>query len=81
MLSKDYDDFLELADPESALSNILTGKIFEHVKQKNEEAEEESKEEVDHMGQQIDIVKLLLFGLLYCKGTHEVKCDRFWDIL
>ena len=78
VLAKDYDDFVELADPESPLSTILTGELF---KPKNKQSDEESKEELDHMDRQIDIVKLLLFGLLYCKGTHEVKCDRFWDIL
>lgn len=33
------------------------------------------------MGRQIDITRLLLFGLLYCKGSHSEKCLRFWDIL
>ena len=30
---------------------------------------------------QIDITRLLLFGLLYCKGSHEEKTQRFWDVL
>lgn len=33
------------------------------------------------MERPIDITRLLLFGLLYCKGTHKEKCERFWDIL
>ena len=42
---------------------------------------EKQEEEEEHMGRQIDITKLLLFGLLYCKGSHSDKCERFWDIL
>ena len=30
---------------------------------------------------QIDITRLLLFGLMYCKGTHEEKTQRFWDVI
>mmetsp|Transcript_3959 Transcript_3959/g.4754 ORF Transcript_3959/g.4754 Transcript_3959/m.4754 type:complete len:131 (+) Transcript_3959:555-947(+) len=33
------------------------------------------------MGREIDVTRLLLFGLLYCKGSHEDKTERFWDIL
>lgn len=33
------------------------------------------------MGRQVDITRLLLFGLLYCKGSHGEKCERFWDLL
>ena len=33
------------------------------------------------MGTHVDITRLLLFGLLYCKGSHAEKCTRFWDIL
>ena len=33
------------------------------------------------MSSTIDIDRLLLFGLLYCKGTHEVKCLALYDIL
>ena len=33
------------------------------------------------MDVEVEINQLLLFGLLYCKGSHEDKCTRFWDIL
>ena len=33
------------------------------------------------MERRIDITRLLLFGLLYCSGSHKEKCIRFWDIL
>jgi len=46
VLSKDYDDFLELEDPDSVISKIITDKLFEPTPQKNQE---ESKEET-HMG-------------------------------
>ena len=33
------------------------------------------------MARHVDINRLLLFGLLYCKGSHDEKCERLWDIL
>ena len=82
MLAKDFDDFVDLVDPESAISKIITGKLFmPSAKQGGDEEEKKQEEEDEHMGRQIDITKLLLFGLLYCKGSHADKCERFWDIL
>ena len=54
----------------------MTSDIF--IADKARASQEESKE---HLDQQVDIVKLLLFGLLYCKGSHTEKCMRFWDVL
>ena len=33
------------------------------------------------MARQIDITRLLLFGLMYCRGSHEEKTLRFWDVI
>lgn len=43
--------------------------------------EEKSAFDTDHMAMQIDITRLLLFGLMYCKGSHEEKTQRFWDVI
>ncbi len=74
---RDYDDFSELVDPDSEISQIISSKAFQP---KKAPSEEELKEQ-DHNDRAIDIDKLCLFGLLYCKGSHEEKCERFWDIL
>ena len=70
VLGKDFDDFAELTDKDSELSRILTSPPF--------------KPEVDDeewMSSSIDIDRLLLFGLLYCKADHNTKCLAFYDIL
>ena len=51
---------------------MLTSKPFKAEISENTE---------DWMASTIDIDRLLLLGLLYCKGTHEVKCLAFYDIL
>ena len=72
MLSRDYDDFVDLVDADSDISKIITSKAFELPSKRSEsDNEEEKKEGEDHMGRQIDITRLLLFGLLYCKGSHN----------
>ena len=84
MLARDYDDFVDLVDPESDISKILTSKAFEVKSKKDDDEEEEEKkeeDESDHMARNVDINRLLLFGLLYCKGSHDEKCERLWDIL
>ena len=84
VLARSYDDFVDLVDPESDISKIITSKAFETSYTTKRSAEEEKKEgssEDDHMGRHVDITRLLLFGLLYCKGSHEEKTERFWDIL
>ena len=69
MLARSYDDFVDLVDPESDISKIITSKAFETSFTSKRSAEEEKKEEGssadDHMGRHVDITRLLLFGLLY----------------
>ena len=84
VLARTYDDFVDLVDPESDISKIITSKAFETSYTSKRSTEEEKKEgssEDEHMGRHVDITRLLLFGLLYCKGTHKEKTERFWDIL
>ena len=84
VLARDFDDFVDLVDPDSDISKIITSPVFDKNATGNGEEEEEKVDEVDadgHFEKQIEITRLLLFGLLYCKGTHEEKCERFWDIL
>ena len=71
VLGKDFDDFVDLADKDSQISKLLTSAPF-----KPDIADGE-----DWMSSSIDIDRLLLFGLLYCKGTHDVKCLALYDIL
>lgn len=70
-LGKDFDDFVDLTDKDSQISRILTSPPFQPEIAENE----------DWMSSSVDIDRLLLFGLLYCKGTHQVKCLAFYDIL
>ena len=70
-LGKDFDDFVDLTDKDSQISKILTSPPFEPEIAENE----------NWMSSTVDIDRLLLFGLLYCKGTHQVKCLAFYDIL
>lgn len=82
-MARDFDDFVDLVDPESDISKIIISPAFE-VPVKNDDEEEKAQDaaaEVDHMSKHVDITRLLLFGLLYCKGKHAEKCERFWDIL
>ena len=72
VLGKDFDDFVDLTDKDSQISKILTSAPFEPEIAENAE---------DWMSSSVDIDRLLLFGLLYCKGSHEVKCLAFYDIL
>lgn len=81
VLARDYDDFVDLVDAESDISKIIRSKAFDKTGKKSSNEEEKKEDPTDHMGQQIDITRLLLFGLLYCKGSHGQKCERFWDIL
>lgn len=82
VMARDFDDFVDLVDPESDISKIIISQAFE-VQAKNDDEEEKKAQDddVDHMGKHVDITRLLLFGLLYCKGKHAEKCERFWDIL
>ena len=71
VLGRDYDDFLELCDPNSEVSKIITSGAFENPAA-NEKQDEENKQE--QLDLEISINQLLLFGLLYCKGSHSEKC-------
>ena len=76
-MGRDYDDFVELCDAESDISKIIASKAFKHPSHQDEE----EKKETEQLDVEVAIDQLLLFGLLYCKGSHEEKCARFWDVL
>ena len=70
MLGQDYDDFVELTDKDSQISRLLTSAPFKP-----------EMDEDDWLMSSIDIDRLLLLGLLYCKAEHKTKCLAFYDIL
>ena len=72
VLGKDFDDFVDLTDKDSFISQILSSPPFKPNIAESEE---------DWMSSSIDVDRLLLFGLLYCKGDKKVKCLAFYDIL
>ena len=72
VLGKDFDDFVDLTDKDSQISKILSSPPFEPKVAESED---------DWMKSTIDVDRLLLFGLLYCKGDKKVKCLAFYDIL
>ena len=75
MLGVDFDDFVELADQESEISQTLLADVF-----LSEELVESNKEH-EHLDKSLDIGRLLLFGLLYCKGSYQEKSTGFYDVL
>lgn len=62
---RDYEDFDGLTDETSPLYSIMTSDIF-----KTSPEDEE-----------MNIQYLMLFGILYCKGTNEEKSKALYDIL
>ena len=71
--ARKYSDFADVSDPDSAIFKVLTSSPFlqKGAKTKNVEIDET----------EIQINKLLLLGLLYCKGNHNEKTVAFYDIL
>ena len=59
--------------PDSPFFQILTSKPFL--------APKAARKSVELLETELDIHKLLIFGLLYCKGDHKEKASAFYDIL
>ena len=59
--------------PDSSIFQVLTAKPFLAPKAVRKSAE--------LLDTELDINKVLLFGLLYCKGDHKEKAVAFYDIL
>eukprot|EP00347_Sterkiella_histriomuscorum_P018693 403344536 len=67
VFARDYEDWEDLTNNDSALTKIMTSSCFKL---------EDSENEVE-----MSIQYLLLFGLLYCQGTPEEKSSCLYDIL
>ena len=63
--TRDYEDFEDLNNPESALYKIFTDPFFKTSEDDTE----------------LNIQFLMLFGLLYCQGSNDVKSKVLYDIL
>ena len=71
---KDLEEYDELADQESLLFKLVTSKFFSGLGE--DEVQEMPAEEIE-----LDIQTVLVFGLLYCKGSIHIKSTVFYRVL